>query len=262
MESTSQRATPVRSAISAACAVLAFGIGLTLAWRNEWQAVDLIWSLWLSSLVTGGLTFLIAAFALAFGFASLVIIEPSLSLLKRIGICLAIMMVMSIYIGFSWLHFGFAHYVQSIFLTVFFPLPQEITAGHSFSLFGWLGIVARLLPVYGGFLMAAIIAERNHIFSMPLKILREFRLHKQRYRENPDYDMKSTGPKISMGGKYFARPYQNVIRMQMLIFVFAACHFLNVQHILVFALVYAVYFFPWDVLPQKKNSSRNADAGS
>ena len=49
--------------------------------------------------------------------------------------------------------------------------------------------------------------------------------------------------------------------MQMLIFVFAVCHFLKVQHIFVFALVYAVYFFPWDILPQKKNASRNADAG-
>lgn len=257
-----QKTTSVRSVVNAACAVLAFGIGLALAWYHEWRAVDLIWSLWLSSLVTGGLTFLMAAFALGFGFAALVIMEPSLSLLKRGGICFAIFMIMSIYIGVSFLHYGFAHYVQAIFLAVFFPLPQEIADGYSFSFFGWLGIVAGLLPVYGGFLLAAIIAERSHIFFLPWEILREFRLHQQRYREDPNYDTESTGPKISMDGKYFSRPYQNVIRMQMLIFVFAACHFFKVEHIFVFALVYAVYFFPWEILPPKKSPSPRGEGDS
>jgi hypothetical protein len=43
----------------------------------------------------------------------------------------------------------------------------------------------------------------------------------------------------------FTRPYLNVIRMHLLIFFFALCHFLKVDSFMVYAVVYSVYFFPW-----------------
>jgi hypothetical protein len=45
-----------------------------------------------------------------------------------------------------------------------------------------------------------------------------------------------------------AGPYKNVIRMHLLIFFFAFCHFMKVESFLVYAVVYSVYFFPWSTL--------------
>ena len=49
----------------------------------------------------------------------------------------------------------------------------------------------------------------------------------------------------------FLRPYLNVIRMHLLIFFFAFCHALHIESFLVFAVVYALYFFPWSAVLQE-----------
>jgi hypothetical protein len=43
-------------------------------------------------------------------------------------------------------------------------------------------------------------------------------------------------------------PYKNVIRMHLLIFFFAFAHFMRLENFAVYAVVYAVYFFPWGLL--------------
>jgi hypothetical protein len=42
-----------------------------------------------------------------------------------------------------------------------------------------------------------------------------------------------------------SEPYRNVIRMHMLIFFFFFAHFARLENFAVYAVVYAVYFFPW-----------------
>jgi len=39
--------------------------------------------------------------------------------------------------------------------------------------------------------------------------------------------------------------YTNVIRMHLLIFFFFFAHFARLENFAVYAVVYAVYFFPW-----------------
>lgn len=43
-------------------------------------------------------------------------------------------------------------------------------------------------------------------------------------------------------------PYRNVFRMHFLIFFFAFAHFAKLENFLVYAVVYAAYFFPWRLL--------------
>jgi hypothetical protein len=38
--------------------------------------------------------------------------------------------------------------------------------------------------------------------------------------------------------------------MHLLIFFFAFCHFMKADTFLVYAVVYSVYFFPWNILRQ------------
>ena len=47
-------------------------------------------------------------------------------------------------------------------------------------------------------------------------------------------------------------PYRNVVRLHLLIFFFAAAHVLKLESFLVYAVVYAVYFFPWRLVKRDK----------
>lgn len=46
-------------------------------------------------------------------------------------------------------------------------------------------------------------------------------------------------------GDAMTAPYRNVIRLHLLIFFFAFAHFTQLENFAVYAVVYAVYFFPW-----------------
>ena len=50
------------------------------------------------------------------------------------------------------------------------------------------------------------------------------------------------------GGLLMMKPYLNVVRLHLLIFLFAFAHFMRWENIAVYGVVYAVYFFPWRLL--------------
>ena len=49
-------------------------------------------------------------------------------------------------------------------------------------------------------------------------------------------------------------PYKNVVRMHVLIFFFAFAHFARLENFFVYAVVYAVYFFPWRLVQRTRRS--------
>jgi len=49
-------------------------------------------------------------------------------------------------------------------------------------------------------------------------------------------------------GNNMMAPYRNVIRLHLLIFFFAFASFAELESFPVYAVVYAVYFFPWRML--------------
>lgn len=53
-------------------------------------------------------------------------------------------------------------------------------------------------------------------------------------------------------GSGLMAPYKNVMRMHLLIFFFAGAHVAMADKFLVYAVVYAVYFFPWRLLQRPK----------
>jgi hypothetical protein len=212
---------------------LAFGLGLLFAWWFKWNTTDLVWSLWLSSLVVG--------------YALIVwqISEPMRELLGGLwsdrrgqsgegvlpkAAVLALFSVGTLFgLAFFTVHFGGFHLVHSIFLGMFFPVqpgkpmqwPDAATYGEVVKLYWW-------------FLPAAFIAERAAF--------------RRTYR---DPDVSVTPEAIARRkakGDSMMLPYKNVMRMHLLIFFFFGAHFLKLESFLVYAVVYAVYFFPWRLL--------------
>ncbi|MBI2515635.1 MAG: hypothetical protein HYV95_01855 [Opitutae bacterium] len=220
--------------------VLAFGAGLALAWQFHWASTDLVWSLWLSSLLVG---YAMIVWSI-FGPAVFVGIKAwtGRELLKDapvlpVALGGAAYLVGGLFmLAFFTVHFGMFHFIHSVFLNLFFPvMPVKGALPYE----GYLGV----LRAYWYFVPLAALSER------------------QAFRFNPVPDAppdtsvkaadiaarKARNARQGLGNGMMA-PYKNVVRMHLLIFFFAFAHFAKIENFLVYAVVYAAYFFPWRVL--------------
>ena len=226
---------------------LAFVLGLGVAWLAGWTTTDLVWSLWLSSLVVGYSTIV------------WMILRPGLDIVRAVsrdraftqqvvgthrvaaGVGIGILVFGGLFmLAFFTIHFGGFHYVHSQFLYIFFPLDggdagRVATAGMS----TYLEVARR----YWQFLPSAFLAERAGFL---------------RHQQATTDDLAVTPLAIAARKAANARrsgammaPYRNVMRMHGLIFFFALAHFAHVDSFIVYAVVYAVYFFPWRLVGRK-----------
>jgi hypothetical protein len=184
--------------------LLAFGAGLAVAWFAGWDTTDLIWSLWLASLVVG--------------YAMIVWL-----IFSRMPVSAGALAGGVLLLALFTFHFGMFHLVHSVFLSFFFPLGAR---GDDFTDAVRYGEVVQR---YWMFLPVAALAERAHFRPVP---------------RAEDARTAFRGLTDRKGGAMLV-PYRNVIRLHLLIFFFAAAHFLKLDSFLVYAVVYAAYFFPW-----------------
>ncbi len=219
---------------------LAFVAGLGLAWYFQWETRDLVWSLWLSSLLVGyamivwdifgpGATIARAVWQGRKDFAA----EPKGPAIAG-G---AVLLVGGLFLlAFFTVHFGGFHFVHSVFLSAFFPLVPTKNSWPNAALY------LQVLRDYWPFVLVAAVAERK-----------AFRLTPAEPAGPEDTAVtaeaiaarKAGQAKAAFGGDGMMAPYKNVVRLHCLIFFFAAAHFAKLDNFLVYAVVYAVYFFPW-----------------
>lgn len=231
--------------------LFAFVIGLSMAYLLEWETRDLVWSLWLSSLISGYAT-LLATLGAAACISLRVLNVVDAKSASKPSIVFAGILGGLFFLGFFSLHFCGFHAGHSVFLQGFFPLdgvPRE-GFGAAFTNPPLLLALAfkHLMKPYGLFLIPVLIAEREQIFK-PLRTAIRSRRRDDNSHACPDTPAppsKRLNPEIF--GTAMVRPYRNVVRMHLLIFFFAACHFLKLESFIVYAVVYAVYFFPWRIL--------------
>ena len=223
---------------------LAFAGGLALAWFNRWETKDLVWSLWLSSLLVGYAMIVWKIFGGAFFIGTkawsdrALLSERSKGPLAAGG---AVLLIGGLFLlAFFTVHFGMFHFVHSVFLNAFFPVEPGLR-GPSAALY-W-----QVLTVYWPFVLVAAVAER-HAFRLGPKP-----------EEPPDTAVTveaiaarkaRNAKKGGMDG--MMAPYKNVIRLHLLIFFFAFASFAKLDNFLVYAVVYAVYFFPWRLIRREK----------
>jgi hypothetical protein len=216
---------------------LAFVLGLAVARWSGWTTGDLIWSLWLSSLIVG--------------YASIVWIigVPTVSLLmaswksrreygatpEQLLILWAVALVVAGFmLAFFTVHFGGFHYVHSQFLLSFFPIEAR-GVGHS----GWTNraVYLEVFRRYWIFLPSAFLSHRAAF-------------QRTSWSTDPDKVLSSFAWSARNGGG-FAEPYKNVMRMHGLIFFFFFVHFIGLENFAVYTVVYALYFFPWRLVKKE-----------
>lgn len=205
---------------------------LAIAWWAGWNAGDLVWSLWLSSLVVGYSTILwmIGQPAVEIARSSSKARELVDSNPRAMTAFWLILVIGALFmLAFFTVHFGMFHYIHSQILISFFPVNmsdgtvQARTAGMS----TYVEIVRRYWPA----LPSAFLAHRAAFLRKPLSLDRDLSLASFA-RENKARTL-------------FTEPYRNVMRMHVLIFFFFFAHLAKLENFAVYAVVYAVYFFPW-----------------
>jgi hypothetical protein len=221
----------------------AFALGLGCAWMLGWNTTDLVWSLWLSSLVLGYLSIL-SPIARAVLFGSVVIFSDGFPAPSRvpavlIGLAIAVFVLM-----FFSIHFCGFHAVHARFLSAFFPISgvprQAFGAAFLNPILLWKDAFHYLVPKYGVFLLPVVIAERRALFGSIGWLMRA----RQQFDPARDLGQLLKDSGVSAHG-LFSRPYLNIVRMHGLIFFFAICHALKFDGFPVYFVVYSVYFFPW-----------------
>lgn len=227
---------------------LAFAGGLSLAWFLEWKTADLVWSLWLSSLIVGYTMIVWTIFRPIVFVTGKMAGEPGFLGRMPWGQMVlgggAVLIGALFLLAFFTFHFGMFHFVHSVFLNSFFPAMTEArTMTPGFELY-W-----HVFKEYWPFVLVAAIAERQ-----------AFRLAAPE-EPAPDTSVKAADiaarlvrNKQSDGMTGMMAPYRNVVRLHLLIFFFAFAHYAKLENYLVYAVVYAVYFFPWRLLKGGKTT--------
>ena len=233
-------ATTPRPWRSALPDLVAFLVGLAVAWARGWNTTDLIWSLWLSSLVIG---YALIVWAVA---------QPALELLgigwqhrdevelsfkqtdpKQLAILLAIALLAALfYLAFFTTHFGFFHFIQSQFLLGMYPLGDGFTTMSR-------ATFAEVLRRYSWALPSAFLARR-HAFAR-----RTFVPRVDESTATHAADGRPARRQESAAESRVFGPYLQVMRMHVVIIAFGAVHAARRESFIVYALIYAVYFFPW-----------------
>jgi hypothetical protein len=222
--------------------LLAFAASLAMAWYFQWRTTDLVWSLWLSSFSVGYAMIVWTIFGPGVSLGLQVLRDGGASGEAKAGILAlggaAYLVGGLLLLAFFTFHFGMFHVIHSIFLNLFFPaVPIK----------GALGVQQYLL-----------IAGR-YWYYVPLAALAERQAFRLPAATGPaDTSVKAAdiaARKSRLGQAGMMGPYKNVVRMHLLIFFFAFAHFMQLDNFGVYAVVFAVYFFPWRLL-------KRAPAGS
>lgn len=231
--------------------ILAFSIGLALAYFLNWETTDLVWSLWLCSLVLGYTTLLATIAGGGYILANAVNYLDSVRKYRRpvfiAGFCGGLF-----FLGFFSLHFCGFHAGHSVFLNQFFPLEDMPKDGFGAAFMNppllWLLVFTHLVKPYGIFIIPALIAERKHVLKPLFKAIELARLMRNGTPASSQINFAAVASNIKQQKfvhSMMGRPYINVVRMHLLIFFFAFSHFLKIDSFIIYTVVYSVYFFPW-----------------
>lgn len=225
---------------------LAFAGGLVVAWWAGWSTPDLVWSLWLASLVVGYAMIVWSIFGPTAIFGRAVAGTDAIKVNgKAVLLGGSALLIGGLFLlAFFTVHFGMFHFVHSVFLKAFLPIE-----GYEARSMPGLAYYWEVFCRYWFFLPMAFLAERQ-----------AFRLPSAQTGAHRDTSVtaeaiaarKARNEKNAFGPGNMMAPYKNVVRMHLLIFFFAFAHFAKLESFLVYAVVYAAYFFPWRLLKREK----------
>lgn len=224
--------------------LIGWGLSLAITWYSGWTTTDLVWSLWLSSLVVGYalIVWTIVEPTLelgAIGWQHRTEVEAAMARTSRAKIALGIVAVLVVgvfFLGFFTLHFGGFHYVHSQFLISMFPIDGKhrvanMTTYVEVARRYWVALPSAFLAERAAFL------QRTFTPSKPVDV-----------SVTPATIAARKAASAHLAPSRLTEPYARVIRMHMLIIALGFLHAVRLESFPIYAGVYALYFFPWRLL--------------
>jgi hypothetical protein len=199
--------------------LFSFVVIFILARVENWTAGNMVWSLWITSLITG-YGYLIAGI-ISNSFGNAILSEENL--VNRLfqgsvhaGIKYGLLIFGLLFqLGFFTVHFGLFHFVYSIFLSQFFPIMDR-----SFERFpDFLFFVSTSFEAYWPVILFTLVAS-----------IRKF----QRILSQNEVN-------------FTKRAYVNVIKIHLSIFLFAGLSATGINEWM-FLLIFIIYFFPFSAV--------------
>jgi hypothetical protein len=242
--------TAPRSWSSALPDLVAFLVGLAIVWVRGWSTTDLIWSLWLSSLVVGYALIVWAVLQPALELLGLgwrhraeVEASPAWRNPMQRSLFLGIALIgAAMYLAFFTFHFGGFHFIQSQFLLSSYPLGFEY---HEMNRATLAEVVRRYWPA----LPSAFLARR---YAFTHRMLGGMRRSDERGAVPAGTSASTRSRWDEMAESRVTGPYLQVMRMHVVIIAFGAVHAAQRESFAVFAVIYALYFFPWRLLRRRR----------
>lgn len=209
--------TPSAGSLLVDIAVFAGTVVAAIAF--DWETRELVWGLWLSSLVIGYAT-IVSSIGRQYWFTRELAVKGEIThpVMRVVARGLTIFVGLFAFAFFS-VHFGGFHLGHGAFLNALFPVVPA-AEDNPFSYIGGFGaIVAIGWPM----VLATAVASREDL--------------------------------MASGDQHLMKPYLNVVRMHLLIFVFAGAAAVKMDQTWLYVLVLFVYFFPmrstWALLTRR-----------
>ena len=214
-----------------------FSFSLAAAYFLGWNNTDLIWSLWITSLVVGCISIFRTSIA-PLGFLAKLILNaeeikkfrelPAAMKLKNVIFVLFFIPISLVYIVFLSFHFLFFHILIAYWLQQLMPHPgitAVLASGNSGQFYIPVQIIKILLMSYWIIVIQKLIIDyRNYRNSGRNKV----RLVQQEF--------------FSFEG--FKRPYIQVVRIVALMVLLFLLNSIKVNQYLIYVSIYSLFFFP------------------
>jgi len=175
----------------------------------RWEVRELVWGLWLSSLVIGYAT-IVLSIGRQYWFTKEPAVKGEFHGAARVVVRLLTIFLGLFALAFFTVHFGGFHLGHGAFLNQFFP----VTPADGSDVFAYLGALPTIVALGWPMVFGSAISSRNDLM-------------------NADSDAG------------MMRPYLNVVRMHLLIFVFAGAAAANLDQRWLYLIVLLFYFFPF-----------------
>jgi len=216
-------------------------LALAMAWTFDWHTGDLIWSMWLASLVIGYSLILWNLFGPRSIFLEQLALnrtgelrQPDQSTAVTIG---ALLFGRLFLLAFFTIHFGGFHWGHSIFVNGFYPIGASDGEFGSPTLTDYWTVV----KTYGWFLPLAFLAQRD-LFG--LSRATTVGMQQSRAPNASSGSRQATG-RARAGAMDMGVAYKGVVKLHLLIFFLVAADAIDLPEFLTYTVVYLVFFFPW-----------------
>jgi len=216
--------------------LVGFAAALVLAWAMGWRTGDLVWSMWLTSLVIG-------YSLIVWNLFGPLLRSGSLSA-RRVG---GLLFGKLFLLAFFSVHFGGFHWGHSLFVNSIYPITPPGAEDFSPTLADYWSVV----KTYGWFLPLAFLAQRK-LFRAPKAQAGPAGVSAPRDSARAEHASPTGKAKDSPD---MAAAYKGVVKLHLLIFFLLAADETELPEFLIYSVVYFVYFFPWREVFGKRESA-------